>query len=129
MINSSEYFLYYIVYYSWQTKEKYSISPTFPQLFNTSKLKNIDYFKYNIEEGEPNKDSVLSDVVTDIPMMTRLACDSSLNFIANRAFNCLDTYRNLVIKETNYEEDEIFEIKEDLKRLRDSIGAEDENNN
>jgi len=115
---------------SWSTKEKYSISPTFPQIFNTSELKDIDYFKYNIEEGgEPNKAPVLSDVVTDIPMMTRLACDSSLNFVANRAFSCLDTYRILVARETNYEEDEIFEIKENLKRLRDSIGAENENEN
>jgi len=72
---------------------------------------------------------VLSDVVTDIPMMTRLACDSSLNFVANRAFSCLDAYRIIVARETNYEEDEIFEIKENLKRLRDSIGAEDENEN
>jgi len=60
-------------------------------------------------------------------MMTRLASDSSLHFIVNQSYQCLDTYRTLVAKETGYEEDDIFEIREDLKRLRDSIGAEDEN--
>ena len=60
-------------------------------------------------------------------MMTRLACDSSLNFIVNQSYQCLDTYKIIVSKETGYEDDDLFEIREELKRLRDSIGAEDEN--
>jgi len=111
---------------SWFTKDKYSISPTFPQLFNLNEINDIEYFKLHDQE-DPNKESVLTDIVTDIPMMTRLACDSSLNFIVNQSYRCLDTYRSIVSKETGYEEDDIFEIREGLKRLRDSIGAEDEN--
>ncbi|ORX47832.1 tubulin nucleotide-binding domain-like protein [Piromyces finnis] len=107
---------------SWKTKNKYAISPTFPQLFNTNELNDIDYFKFNDEDI--NKEQILTDVVTDVPMVTRLASDSSLNFIVNQSYQCLDVYRSLVNKETGYEEDDIFEIREDLKRLRDTIGAE-----
>ncbi|ORX85727.1 tubulin nucleotide-binding domain-like protein [Anaeromyces robustus] len=111
---------------SWLTKDKYNISPTFPQIFNANELENINYFKFN-EQDDPNKEPIMTDIVTDIPMMTRLACDSSLNFIVNQSYKCLDGYRSLVEKETGYEEDDILELRENLKRLRDSIGAEDEN--
>ncbi|KAG4107676.1 tubulin nucleotide-binding domain-like protein [Neocallimastix lanati (nom. inval.)] len=111
---------------SWSTKDKYSLSPTFPQIFNKDEIIDIEYFKHR-DEKDPNKESVTTDIVTDLPMMTRLACDSSLNFIVNQSYQCLDTYKIIVSKETGYEDDDLFEIREELKRLRDSIGAEDEN--